>query len=118
MYLHRIVERYRESEKEMRPTYERIRARGYARRVITAGLVLLDLNIALRQLTLGPLPVLRAVPLITLEATLPILVDQEVRYLKLVRRNNIIRFKNSIILVQYLKRSSHQSLRFGGGGSP
>ena len=35
---------------------------GTARHVV-ATLVLLNLNIALRQLTLGPLPVLRAVPL-------------------------------------------------------
>ena len=36
------------------------RLSGNARHVVTA-LVLVDLNIALRQLTLGPLPVLRAV---------------------------------------------------------
>ena len=53
---------------------------------------------------------------VTLEATLPIFIDRDLRYLKRVRRYKIVRFKNSIVLVQYLKRSSHQSLGGGGGG--
>ena len=88
---------------------------GNARHMVPI-LILLDLNNALRRLTLVHYPYYGLYRYV--RSTLPILIDQDLRYLKLVRRYKIVRFKNSIILVQYLKRSSHQSLRFGGGGSP
>ena len=53
---------------------------GNARHMV-ATMVLLDLNIALRRLTLVHEPYYGLY-----EATLPILIDQNLRYLKLVRR--------------------------------
>ena len=85
-------------------------------RHVAASSILLDLNMAPRGCSLGSSRFEHCTASIdlgsttritgctvTLEATLPIFIDQDLRYLKLVslRRYKIVRFKNSIILVQY-----------------